>query len=113
MIKNVFYFFLLRSLHFRPDFLVMQKKGLIRNLCVFSKLMASQTGQQVITIDILPNISRSNGKQTMKFGQLVEYNTRNIFLEKLDTKCCEEASPRPFYKKSKLRIFLDEQSEMP
>ena len=75
--------------------------------------MASQTGQQVITIDILPNISRSNGKQTMTFGQLVEYNTRNIFLEKLDTKYCEEASPRPFYKKSKLRIFLDEQSEMP
>ena len=43
--------------------------------------MASQTGQQVITVDILSNISRSNGKQTMKFGQLVEYNTRNTFRE--------------------------------
>ena len=28
----------------------------------------------------LPNISRSKGNQTMKFGQLIEYN-RNIFLQ--------------------------------
>ena len=25
---------------------------------------------------------RSKGNQTMKFGQLIEYNLRNIFLEK-------------------------------
>ena len=31
----------------------------------------------------------------MKFGQLIEYDTRNIFLEKLYTKCGEETSPRP------------------
>ena len=35
-------------------------------------------GQQTITIQILLNISRSNGNQTMKFGQLIEYNmTKN------------------------------------
>ena len=45
--------------------------------------MTSQTGQQIITITthILPNISRSKRNQTMKFGQLIEYNMRNTFLE--------------------------------
>ena len=33
--------------------------------------MTSQAGQQIITIHILPNISRSEGNQTMKFGQLI------------------------------------------
>ena len=44
--------------------------------------MTSQTGQQVIAIHILPNISRSNGNQAKKFGQLIKYNARNIFLQK-------------------------------
>ena len=35
----------------------------------------------------------------MKFGQLIEYNMRNIFLEKSHSKYGAEASPRPFYKK--------------
>ena len=59
----------------------------------------------------IAHISRSNGNQTMKFGQLIEYNTRNIFLEKSHIKCGEETRPRPFSKKSKLRIFFDQQSE--
>ena len=49
--------------------------------------MTSQPGKQTIAIHILPNISRSKGNQTMKFGQLIEYNMRNIFLEKSYTKC--------------------------
>ena len=53
----------------------------MRNLWLISKSMASQTGQQIITIDILPNISRSKGSQVMKFGQLVKYGIRNIFLQ--------------------------------
>ena len=28
---------------------------------------------------MLPNISQSKGNQTMKFGQLIEYDRRNIF----------------------------------
>ena len=48
--------------------------------------MTSQPGKQTIAIHILPNISRSKGNQTMKFGQLIEYNMRNIFLEKSYTK---------------------------
>ena len=46
--------------------------------------------------------------QTVKCAQLIEYNTINIFLGKQCTKCDEEASPRPFHKKSK----LDQHSEM-
>ena len=45
--------------------------------------MTSQSGLQTIAIHILPNISQSKGNQIMKFGQLIEYNTRNIFLQRL------------------------------
>ena len=38
----------------------------------------------------------------MKFGQLIEYNMRNIFLEKSYTKYDGETSPRPFSGKLKL-----------
>ena len=34
--------------------------------------MKSQSGQEIITIKILPNISRSKGKPAVKFGQLVK-----------------------------------------
>ena len=44
--------------------------------------MMSSTGEQIFRIHMLPNISRSKGNQSMKFGQLIEYNMRNIFLEK-------------------------------
>ena len=44
----------------------------------------------------------------MKFGQLIEYNMRNIFVEKSYTKCAEETIPRPLSKKSKLIISLDQ-----
>ena len=44
----------------------------------------------------------------MKFSQLLEYNMRNIFVEKLYTKCGGETIPRPFPKKSKLSISLDQ-----
>ena len=37
---------------------------------------------------------------------------RNIFLEKSYTKCGGEASPRPFYKKSKLTVSVGQHSEM-
>ena len=58
--------------------------------------------------NILPNISRSKGNQTIKLGQLIDYNMRNIFIEKLYTKCGREASPRPFFLKSKLSISVDQ-----
>ena len=36
--------------------------------------MTSQPGLQTIAIHILSNISQSKGTQTMKIGQLIEYN---------------------------------------
>ena len=44
----------------------------------------------------------------MKFGQLIEYNMRNIFVEKSNTKCGEETFPRSLSKKSKLNLSLDQ-----
>ena len=48
----------------------------------------------------------------MKFGQLIEYNLRNIFLEKLYTKCGGETIPLPFFKKSKWSLSLDQYSKV-
>ena len=44
----------------------------------------------------------------MEFGQLIEYNMRNIFVEKSYTKRTREAIPKPLSKKSKLIISLDQ-----
>ena len=45
--------------------------------------MTSQPDKQTIAMHILPNISRSQGNQTMKFGQLIVYNMKKFFLENL------------------------------
>ena len=74
--------------------------------------MSSQTGKQTIALHMLPNISRSSGNQIMKFGQLTEYDIRNIFLENSYTKCGGETIARPFPKKSKLKISLDQYSKV-
>ena len=60
--------------------------------------MTSQPGSQTIAIHILAIISRSKDNQTMKFGQLIKYSMRNIFLEKSYTKCGREIFPDPFLK---------------
>ena len=44
----------------------------------------------------------------MEFGQLIEYNMRNIFLQKSYTKCGEETIPRHYSKKLKVSISLDQ-----
>ena len=49
---------------------------------LISKFMMSQPGYQTIAMHILPSISRSKDNETMKFGQLIENNIRNIFTEK-------------------------------
>ena len=46
--------------------------------------MPPQTEQQTVTRKVLSNILRSRDNQMLKLGQL-EYNMRNIFLEKLCT----------------------------
>ena len=68
--------------------------------------MTLQPGKQTIAIHLLPNISRNKGNQTMKVGKLIEYNMRNIFVEKSYTKCPGETIARHLSKISKLSIFL-------
>ena len=70
--------------------------------------MTSQAGQQAIVINILSNISKSKVNQTMKFGQLIEYNMSNIFLKKSYRKCGGETSPISFAGKLTLSISLDQ-----
>ena len=48
----------------------------------------------------------------MKFVQIMEYKMKNIFLQTSVTKGGEETTPRLFYKKSKVNLFLDQHSEM-
>ena len=90
----------------------MWKNGLIKKISLISQFMTSQPRKQAIAIHILPSISRSKGNKAMKFGQLIEYNKTNNFLERSYTKCSGEAIPRSFFEKSKLRISLDQHSEI-
>ena len=85
------------------------KNDSIRKIRLISKSMTSQPGKQTIAFHILPNISRSKGNHAMKLGQLIEYNMRNIFVEKSFTKSTGETIPRPLSKNSKLRISLEDQ----
>ena len=68
--------------------------------------MTSQSVKQTIAIHILPNISKSKCNHTMKVGQLIEYNMRNIFLKEPYTKYGGETSHRSF--SEKLGISLDQ-----
>ena len=54
----------------------------------------------------MPNILRSKGNQTMKFGQLTDYN--NYFYWKWYTKCGGATSPRPFSEKLKFSMSQDQ-----
>ena len=44
----------------------------------------------------------------MEFGQLMEYNMKNVFLEKSYTKYGGETISRPLSKISKLSVYLDQ-----
>ena len=74
-----------------------RKKSLIRKIRLTSKFVTSKPGFQTIAIHILANISQSKGNQTIKFGQLIKYNKRKIFLQKLCGKWGRETSSRPFF----------------
>ena len=78
-------------------FWLCRKNGLIRKIRLTSKFMTSQPGSQTIAILILPNISQSKGNHTIKFSQLIEFNERNIFFQKLCRKWGRETSSRPLF----------------
>ena len=57
---------------------------------------------------MLLNVARSKGNQKMEFGQLIEYNLKNIFFVNSYTKFDGETIPRNISKKSKFSISLDQ-----
>ena len=109
--KDVFYFtlkilFILKIFKFLSwTFGHAEKQLDLINQANF-KIYEVTTWEKTIAMHILANISRNKDNQTMKLGQLIEYNMRNIFLEKLYSKCRGETIPRPFSKNSKLSIYL-------
>ena len=112
MMKNAFYF-ILKALSILKIFKFLSrhlghvwKTAWLNRLRLISKFMTSQPGFQTIPILILLNISQSKGSQTMKFGQLTEYNKRNIFLQVLCRKWGKETSSRPLYFLEKLNMTL-------
>ena len=94
IMENTFYFilkalFVFKIFKFLPWRFGHVEKSFIRKIRLISTFIASQPGQQTITIRILPNISRSKGNQTMIFGQI------NIFLQKSCRRWARESSSRP------------------
>ena len=92
------------------DFLVLHQNCLIRKIRLTSKFMTSQHGKQTIVIHVLPSILRNKENQALKFGQLREYNMKNIFLEKPYKNCGGETSFRFFSERLNLSIPLHQQS---
>ena len=72
--------------------------------------MTSQTGKKLVTIHILPNISRPKGNQKKKFDQLIDYNKKYFLLK--NPSVVEKLVPHTFIKIEKLSISLDQQSKM-
>ena len=83
--------------------LTFWKSEWLKKIKLISKLATSQPDKETITICLLPNISKSKGNQIRKFALLINYNMRNIFLEKSYTKCGGETS-----EKSELSLSLDQ-----
>ena len=74
-------FFVLKIFKFLSRHFGHRKNSLIRKISSTSKFMTPHLGLQTIPVQILPNISQCKGNQTMKFGQLIEHNKRNIFFK--------------------------------
>ena len=68
--------------------------------------MTSKTKRQAVLINIFSDISKSKGDQAMKFNQLIEKSTRNIFLQKLCKNTAERVVPDLFlfFKKASYEI---------
>ena len=109
MSKALFALKIFRFLSARFDHVEKQVVGKVK---LISKFMTSHSGKQTVAMHTLPNISRSKNNQTVKFGLLIEYNMRHIFLEKSYTKWGGKTIPRSISKKTKLSVYLNEWSKL-
>ena len=69
---------------------------------LISWLMTLQSGKQTFAIHILPNTLRSKCNQTMKLGQLIEYNIETFFLKNHTQNVVEKPIPDSFLKNRNL-----------
>ena len=77
-------FSFLKYLHFCPD--------------VFGHVGKRLDKKAKVNFKVLPNISRSKSNQIMKFGQLIEYNVRNLsFYKQSNRKQIRETSSRSLF----------------
>ena len=72
---------------------------MLKRLRLILKFGTSENGKQIITIHVLPSISRSKENQIIKFGQLMEYIMRNIFLQNQTQNVVEKLVPDLLLKK--------------
>ena len=72
---------------------------MFKRLRLILKFGTSENGKQIITIHVLPSISRSKENQIIKFGQLMEYIMRNIFLQNQTQNVVEKLVPDLLLKK--------------
>ena len=70
------------------------EKRLAQKIKLITNFTTSRPAKQTIVIHMMPNISRRKRDHTSKFDQLIEYNMRNIFLEKSYTKCGGETNAK-------------------
>ena len=103
MMKNAFYF-MLKALFFLeiPTFLSWifgcAEKRLDVKVLVDFKVYGVINWITINHNTPSTNISISKGNnQAMKFGQLINYSVRNVFLQRSCRKCGREASYRPFF----------------
>ena len=71
---NYAFYYILKALFVLKifKFLYYVEKRPDKKAKVISNIMTSQSVTQTVTINILSDISKSKGNQTMKFGQLIE-----------------------------------------
>ena len=86
LIKNAFYFrlkiiFVLEIFKLLSWLFGFVEKRLDKKAKVKFKIY-DVTNWTAVTMHILPSVSKSKGNQAMKFGQLIKYNLRIVFLQK-------------------------------
>ena len=87
-----------KYLNFCLDFSFMQENDLIWRNRLASEFIVSQPGYQTVAIQVLSNVSRSKGNETMKFGQLKSLTSEILFFKNHTQNVVEKPFWDPFLK---------------
>ena len=87
--KNAFYY-MLKALVVVEIFTIVSRRFTYVEKWLDNKAMVNF--KMYCISKTVPNILRSKGNPAIKFGQLIKQNIKNIFLEKLYSKCDRETS---------------------